>query len=660
MSNLRPAYRADIDGLRAVAVLAVVAYHAFPDWVRGGFVGVDVFFVISGYLITGIVLGSLRRGGFAFGEFYGRRVRRLFPALILVLLASYGAGWLLLLPDEFLHLGRNIAGSAGFVANFVLWQESGYFDFAAPYKPLLHLWSLGIEEQFYLVWPLLLYMGWRWRGHLLWPLLLLFAASFLGNLWHIRSDPVAVFYLPLTRFWELLAGGLLAHLELRRMENRGETAPRFANLHAALGLSAITLSVVSLRNDFAFPGAWAVLPVGGACLLIAAGPGAWLNRRLLAHPLAIWFGMLSYPLYLWHWPLFSYLQIVKSGHPAHSLRFVAVLLAILLAWLTWRFIERPIRQARRRTLPITLALSVVLALVGSLGYHAVRQGGLPNRIKHYEQLKSSLEKYGPTSAPYIQPGCLVAGSDLPHQPLCLSDKREPARYVVIGDSHADALFPGLVVASTPGRRWQVIGFPACEPLLGGVLTRTGLGSRYDEMCRLLPQKAVQTIIEHPEIEGVLISLAYRDISPNKYRLENPAAGARTQSAEELFLVGMSATIEALQRGGKRVFFIIDNPDLGASPEDCLLARSLPWRIRAPQCSIPRSRHEAALRTFRALVAELQKRYAIGVVDPTGVYCNAQSCDLMVDGQPLYSVTDHLSDFGNRRAAEFFLDQARWR
>ena len=666
MSNLHPVYRADIDGLRAVAVLSVVAYHAFPDWLHGGFVGVDIFFVISGYLISGIVFGSLQRDGFSFSEFYIHRVKRLFPALILVLLASYGAGWLLLLPGEFSSLGLNIVGSAGFIANLVLWAESGYFDSAAASKPLLHLWSLGIEEQFYLFWPLLLYLGWRWRCNLLWLILLILAASFLGNIWKIGSEPIAVFYLPLTRFWELLAGSLLAHFAFKYQGSDQAVGSvitaHFNNLKAALGLTLIVFSVVGLRQNFAYPGGWAVLPVGGAFLLIAAGPTAWLNRRLLANPVLVWFGLISYPLYLWHWPLLSFLYIIKSGNSSLLLRCAAVLLGIVLAWLTWRFVERPIRQTRRGALMIVLALGAGMMLVGGLGYYASAHEGLPSRIKSsdYAQLKKSLELHGPAAAQYIVSGCLVSGSDLPHdayQPWCLSDQREAARYVLIGDSHADALYPGLVVASTPGHRWQFIGCMGCELLLGGVRTNIGLGSHNDEMCRLLPQRIVEAIAVHPEIQGVLISIAYRDISPNKYRLDN-AAAART--TEELFFHGMSATIEALQRAGKEVYFIIDNPDLEVSPEDCLLANLLPLHLRSPQCSISRTRHEESQRTYRTLIAALQKKYAIGVVDPTMVYCNEKTCDLIVDGQSLYSYSHHLSDFGNQRAAKFFLDHAHWR
>ena len=207
-------YRPDIDGLRAIAVLSVVAFHAFPSWIRGGFIGVDVFFVISGYLISTIIFENLDKGTFSFSEFYSRRIRRIFPALLLVLIACFAFGWFALLADEYKQLGKHIAAGAGFISNFILWNESGYFDNSADAKPLLHLWSLGIEEQFYIVWPLLLWFVWKRKFNLLTITIVLAVASFILNLKGVKQDMVATFYSPQPRFWELLCGSLLAWFTL--------------------------------------------------------------------------------------------------------------------------------------------------------------------------------------------------------------------------------------------------------------------------------------------------------------------------------------------------------------------------------------------------------------------------------------------------------------
>ena len=213
---LHPTYRADIDGLRALAVIAVIGFHAFPQAVPGGFIGVDLFFVISGFLISTILYENLIAHSFSFTDFYARRIRRIFPALMVVLASAYAIGWFVLLPDEYAQLGKHIAGGAGFIENFLLWHESGYFDNAAETKPLLHLWSLGIEEQFYIVWPILLWLAYRARLNLLSLTILIGGASFILNLWgtQVSPNPVATFYSPQTRFWELLMGAVLAYTTL--------------------------------------------------------------------------------------------------------------------------------------------------------------------------------------------------------------------------------------------------------------------------------------------------------------------------------------------------------------------------------------------------------------------------------------------------------------
>ena len=210
-SEHRIAYRPDIDGLRAVAVLLVVGYHAFPYWLNGGFIGVDIFFVISGFLISSIIFQDLGAGSFRFTDFYGRRIRRIFPALIIVVAACLVAGWFVLLAGEYEQLGKHVAGGAGFIANFLLWNESNYFDNAAETKPLLHLWSLGVEEQFYIIWPLLLWLAWKRNFNARTMTAFIVIMSFALTIAQARTDMVAAFYSPATRFWESLCGALLAN-----------------------------------------------------------------------------------------------------------------------------------------------------------------------------------------------------------------------------------------------------------------------------------------------------------------------------------------------------------------------------------------------------------------------------------------------------------------
>jgi len=335
---MHPKYRPDIDGLRAIAVGSVLVYHAFPSLLPGGFIGVDIFFVISGFLITTILLQSLAAGDFSYRDFYARRIRRIFPALLLVLLATLAFGWYVLLPGEFSQLGKQITGGAAFFANLVFLGESGYFDATAETKPLLHLWSLGIEEQFYIFWPLLLGLAWRKRWPILRVTLAVAAISFLINVLTVQPHRAAAFYSPLSRAWELMAGGLLAAMRLQAANGSADSRPWVRHVQSIVGVGLIVLGLVMTRSTKAFPGWWALLPVLGAASCIAAGPSGVLNRYLLSNRLMVWIGLISYPLYLWHWPLLSYARIIEGGEPSLELRVALVVAAIVLAWGTYRFV----------------------------------------------------------------------------------------------------------------------------------------------------------------------------------------------------------------------------------------------------------------------------------------------------------------------------------
>jgi peptidoglycan/LPS O-acetylase OafA/YrhL len=404
-----PDYRPDIDGLRAIAVLAVIGFHAFPAWIRGGFVGVDVFFVISGYLISTILLTGMERGSFRFSQFYIRRIRRIFPALIVVLIGCLVVGWLVLFSIEYMALGKHVAGSASFVSNFVLWNEAGYFDKAAATKPLLHIWSLGIEEQFYIIWPLLLYLTWKRRTATLTLLLLLLVVSFTFNVRSIHADPAADFYSPLTRFWELMAGALLAYLSLHwnDLAEMFRRLPRPAlqvigtvaapgsialNALAVAGLVLIVATVLTIDETMEFPGWWALLPVIGTCLLIASGPLTWVNKKLLGTRGLVAIGLISYPLYLWHWPLLSFIRIVDGRAPSPKAATVAILSSFVLAWLTYLVIEGPLRFGKS-ALKKAAILFVAMGLTGSAGYLIYANNGFAFRNASAEDIVAAAQDY---------------------------------------------------------------------------------------------------------------------------------------------------------------------------------------------------------------------------------------------------------------------------
>lgn len=385
LSHLK--YRPDIDGLRAIAVLAVLAFHAFPESIKGGFIGVDIFFVISGYLISTIIFKGLDEGTFKASDFYARRIKRIFPALLLVLAACFTFGSFFLLADEFNQLGKHIAAGTSFISNLVFWNESGYFDRAADTKPLLHLWSLGIEEQFYLIWPLLIWLAWKLKINLVLVIILVAAASFLLNINVVKTDTIAAFYSPQTRFWELISGSLLAWLfhykeglyiktfrqiDLRLLSifdkkfltKNGGILP---NLLGFCGILLLTYSLWRINRDATFPGKIALIPVVGSALLIAAGTDTLINRKFLSNKVLVWFGLISFPLYLWHWPILSFTRIYENEVPSAYIRITAVFISILFAWLTYKLIETPIRSGKHGKVTVVILCCLAL-IIGSSGF----------------------------------------------------------------------------------------------------------------------------------------------------------------------------------------------------------------------------------------------------------------------------------------------------
>ncbi len=445
-------YRADIDGLRAIAVLLVVGYHAFPSIFPGGFIGVDVFFVISGFLITGIIVSELNKNSFSFLRFFFRRVVRLFPVLLVVLATCLAIGWFLLMPSDFMELGKHIVGGVGYIANFMQWRESGYFAGTAESKPLMHLWSLGIEEQFYLIWPLILVLGFKTKTKLINVVLICLIISFVLNVVFIPNHSEAVFYLPIFRFWELLVGAILA------------LSPTFWNPPSALivrrrvlinnvcsvvGISLIGFSAWGLTKFSLFPGWWALGPTVGAFLLIGAGPDSWMNQFVLSRRGIVWIGLISYPLYLWHWPLISFFHLSDVKMPCYFERHIAVLVSLILAWLSYRFVEQPLRH-RRNLFPIAVILLGISILIGLAGYTVFIKNGVRGRLPDQPLNAPGLlielmnpELGGDVQEEWRHHKCFLGKGEAEQlfAAECIEEKR-PLVFLW-GDSHAASLYVGL-------------------------------------------------------------------------------------------------------------------------------------------------------------------------------------------------------------------------
>ena len=655
-----PSYRADIDGLRALAVLSVVVFHAFPDAMPGGFIGVDIFFVISGFLISTILLENLRKGTFSFAEFYSRRIRRIFPALLVVLSASYAFGWFALLPDEFMQLGKHIAAGAGFVSNFLLWSESGYFDSAAELKPLLHLWSLGIEEQFYIVWPLLLWAVARLRLNALTVILVVASISFMLNIDSVRNSPIAAFYSPQTRFWELLTGAIVAvgfirketfsgwidHLQLWiariLFDHPTRISPEVMRAGASLiGLAAIVAGFWAINPTRSFPGYWALLPTLGAALLISAGPNAWLNRNILSARLLVWFGLISYPLYLWHWPLLSFLKIVEGQTPSIGVRIAAVGTAILLAWLTYRLVEKPIRfgpKGRRATVALTL---LMLAL-GFLGYNTYVRDGLEFRSKVFQQNKGQV-KYQESF--YENDICRQLHADFQGFYCFVTSAGRPA-IQILGDSHANRLVMGL--ARSTDEIILQIGHHGCPPFIDIAVLDPGLPK--DE-CAKSTRYAIDVAANTDSIRTVIMTFAgAKYIGAGRYFEILDAGQARTASTNDILANAMRATFDLLRAKGKTILFVYDNPEISFDPNTCIDGgrplRLIRREVRNP-CGIHKGDFLKSQQEYRSLVQSVLKDYPdIRVVDAADALCDNDLCYAVKDGAVLYRDGNHLSFGGS--------------
>jgi peptidoglycan/LPS O-acetylase OafA/YrhL len=669
-------YRADIDGLRALAVLAVVVFHAFPKLLEGGFVGVDVFFVISGFLITGIIVRNLEVGTFAFSDFYARRIRRIFPALTVVMCSCFVFGWIALLPDEFELLGKHLSSGAVFVSNLVYLKEAGYFDIAAEYKPLLHLWSLGVEEQFYMAWPLILYIASKARVDVPRMVVYVLVLSLLINLMQAGLGAnIELFYSPLTRFWELLIGASFSLATTSRFSfakvgagsifsrqsgltgaclGRVRTIWSMPDLRSVLGMVLVVIALATFNRDAAYPSWRALLPTLGACLIISAGPKAWFNRHVLSHRLLVWLGLISYPLYLWHWPILSFMRILEPTPIGPMGRIGAIMVATALAWVTFEIIERPIRFSRSRRWKVG-ALCAALALVGAAGFVAFEAHGFPHREVVEMNPHANTAIHGAGFENVIRQ-CGVSEQDQAILDNCVQDIRQRPRYALWGDSKAEALYWGLVRESAPNERWMFIGNTA------PVLSEERI---YMKMART-NQITMKAIVDNRDIKVVALVTAVRQL----FRID------RDDSVEELAnspyytepLVGLTRSIKALQRAGKKVVFVVDNPTL-PTPKDCMTDRVTSVRainaalshVENPRCKITYQRHLELTGKYRKLVADLKRMNPeLIVYDPTHLLCDIPKnvCAISANRNFLYSYGDHISDYASSLIARELLPIVR--
>lgn len=622
-------YRADVDGLRAVAILIVVAFHAFPDIFPGGFIGVDVFFVISGYLITSILQHEMQTSQWSLVSFYARRILRIFPALILVLFACLVVGWHTLLAPEYMQLGKHLGLGTLFLSNIGLWWEAGYFDKVSEAKPLLHLWSLAIEEQFYIVWPIVLWVVLRFRFSAARIVSTLGVLSLLLSAWWVWTDPTQAFYSPLSRAWELLAGAYLAL-------NPGI----FRSVRPAvrsLSVIGLLLATFLLNSKVPFPGLVALLPVVAAMILVGYSTKQDWTVRLLAHPWMVAIGKVSYPWYLWHWPLLSFAYIIESGNASVALRIGLVLASLLLAVLTYKLWELPLRRLPRRMVISLLLLGMVV--LGLLGKNIHDRYGL-ERIRHknliqLDQTSSQdfldFEKQGLiTDAKCEKP------FKFPEREVCLlAHADKPVSAVVLGDSHAVHAFWGLAKAfDALGLNLAVRGKGACVPVMAA---KSGTGA---SECERHMETALRDIARDANVRAV--ALVFR----GRYLTEQSLLQERQDFEGKL-----DATLSLLQSTGKQVYYFLPVVEPGFDPRLCLGA--LPLGRRPPySCVIDKTVDDVKSEMVRTSAVRVLTRWPqVRVVDPNTMLCLDGKCPILRDGHSIFKDENHLSRAGSMLLSE---------
>ena len=655
--------------MRAIAVLSVVFFHAFPNWIQGGFIGVDIFFVISGFLISTIIYDSLERNSFSFVEFYSRRIKRIFPTLLLVLIACFAFGWFALLADEYKQLGKHIAGGAGFVSNFVFWNESGYFDNASGTKPLLHLWSLGIEEQFYILWPLLLWLAWKKRFNLLTITIVIGLMSFALNLGHVRSDAVAAFYSPQTRFWELLAGSVLAYITLykqtvlAKFKHRLDAwlgaavyahAPQangntLRNVQSLIGIAMIAAGVLFITKERHFPGWWAVLPTVGAVLIISAGAQAWLNRAVLSNRVLVWFGLISFPLYLWHWPLLSFARIIESETPAREIRIVAVVISIALAWLTYKLIEKPMRFGKHSKMK-TITLLVLMVVVGYAGYNSYKRDGLEFRVKNFVKITKA-------AGEWQYPGDLK--TFIFKDRSFYYKKSEIARTTLfIGDSNIEQYYVRIdeLIKTHPSSTNSVIFSTG-----GGCAPIPNVRIDTHKHCFDLLEKSLELAISRDDISTVVIGgqwYGYLSGSAPRYFAKEGQKLPIEKGSVGYYnaLSALSNYIKVLKLNKKRVFLILNMP-IGKELDPKFMAqrsiKNFPMVLKIQDGGISLKTLEEKYGFIKSDLTEIAYTNQIILIDPIKYLCKNDICPSVdMENEPIYKDAAHLRPYFVRSKADF--------
>lgn len=641
-------YRHEVDGLRALAVLSVIFFHAGFDKFRGGFVGVDVFFVISGYLITSIILIERQNGTFSLTNFYERRLRRILPALFCVMLVSLLLAWKLLLPDDMKGFSQSLVATSLYLSNVFFWKTSGYFDAAAELKPLLHTWSLSIEEQYYLLFPVFLIYVWKLSKHqAIATLALVTILSFTAT--HYYSSNTA-FYLLHTRCWELLIGAFVAIYLIHISKN--VTVRPIKEVGGVVGLGMLVYSILAFDELTPFPSKFALLPTIGTALIILCASDKTIIGKLLGNPVLVSLGLVSYSAYLWHQPLFAFMRIESSGNVTQSSYLTLITITFLLAFLSWKYVETPFRNKqkfnRQQIFLFSAIGSICFVLFGSIGYVSTGYSGI--RFTELELKKLNSFKRSHLNV------CSFDACDL--------SKADNGDWLLIGDSNAYHFsVPLNEVINQKGKRLYNLARGGCLPVIGFV--RKDQLPEFNRNCDEHYSKVRNYAMSKESPKNILISAAwgyyvYGDNYPNSngfkefYRAQVYPLNTKNISETDrvnLVLKAIEDEVKEYSKTGKNIILIYPMPFLQSDIPSNL--SRIDWH-GSYKYKLFEKRNKDILEVF----ARLDSLSNVTTFRPDSVICSEgkdRFCVSDMDDLSIYSDRSHLSDYGARKVFTRFFN-----
>jgi peptidoglycan/LPS O-acetylase OafA/YrhL len=631
-------YRPEVDGLRTVAVIPVILFHAGFQLFSGGFVGVDIFFVISGYLITSIIYSELMAGKFSIVNFYERRARRILPALFFVLAACLPFAWLWLLPADTKGFAQSIVSVTLFGSNILFWLTSGYFDTATELKPLLHTWSLAVEEQYYVFFPLLLMLVWRAGKRVLLAVLAVIGlASLVAAQMLVRDKPDFAFYLLPTRAWELLIGAFTAIYFTTGINARVTDAMR--QLGSLAGFALIAFALLVYDKHTPFPSVYALAPtVGAALVILYATPATWVGRLLATKPF-VGIGLVSYSAYLWHQPLFAFARHRSLDEPSPQLFAVLVAATLLLAFVSWKYVEAPFRTrhvvSRTQVFRFGLAGSVLFAAIGLSGHltHGfLTQRSTPEQVAVLQTAQPSPKR----------DACHTSGANYLKPDASCEYFKGKLEWAAFGDSHTITLAYAMAEKlQAQGMKLKHFSFSGCAPSFGTTLAEM-------PQCSQWTQETVNYIAHHPDIRNVMVTHRLYAQLAGVHELTYPHLPNEFSPAQqEQRWNALLASLRHFTANGKNVILVLQVPEL-ARPMDKLLFRAKD--PRSDVVSVRRAWWDARSAWVKARLGEIPP--GVRLVDPARTFCDAENCYAARNGVAYYMDDNHLS----LKGAELLADQ----